>query len=566
MPRIHHGLAAPTRRCSTPAPRRRALRPFMLGLVAACCTLVAHGFEVDTGDSALKLRWDNTLKYSAAARLKNADARLLGNPNNDDGDRNFGKGLISNRVDLLSELDATINRSYGLRLSAAAFYDSVYNRHNDNPGFAGGAFPNTTGAADVFTAETRRVHGRKAEVLDAFVFGKADLGDSLSVSGRLGRHAILWGESLFLGANAIAGGQMPVDVVKLMSVPGTQFKEAIRPVPQVSGQLQLSASVSLAAYYQLRWERSVVPAVGSYFSNVDVAVDGAQQLLLGGPVAPRSADIRPKDSGQGGLQLRWRVADTDLGFYAIRFHNKTPQVVPTVGFLVPPPTPVVGPLAFQQVYHSGIQAYGFSASHTLGDYNVAMEASTRRNQDLASTQGADASALGGPGLGGDNPGYAVGNTAHFNLSTLATLPGWALWNEASLMGEVAWNRVLSITKGATAVDPRATRDAWALKVQLEPTYRQVLAGLDIGVPVGLGWAPRGSRSMALGPSAVPADGNGELNIGLNGSYLDAWRFSLSWTHYFGSVNTFQVLPSNAYSYQQSLKDRDFLALSLRRTF
>ena len=119
MPQTQYGLAALTRRGSKPAPRRRAIRPFLLSLVAACCAPGAHAFEVETGDSALKLRWDNTLKYSAAARLKSADARLLGNPNNDDGDRNFGKGLISNRVDLLSELDATFNRSYGLRLARA---------------------------------------------------------------------------------------------------------------------------------------------------------------------------------------------------------------------------------------------------------------------------------------------------------------------------------------------------------------------------------------------------------------------------------------------------------------
>ena len=48
---------------------------------------------------------------------------------------------------------------------------------------------------------------------------------------RAGKHSVLWGESLFFGTNAIAGGQQPFDVVKLLSVPSTQFKEAIRPVP-----------------------------------------------------------------------------------------------------------------------------------------------------------------------------------------------------------------------------------------------------------------------------------------------------------------------------------------------
>jgi len=53
----------------------------------------------------VKLRWDNTLKYSDAFRLKDQSRRLIADPNSDDGDRNFDKGIISNRLDLLSELD-----------------------------------------------------------------------------------------------------------------------------------------------------------------------------------------------------------------------------------------------------------------------------------------------------------------------------------------------------------------------------------------------------------------------------------------------------------------------------
>lgn len=554
-------MTQPTR-SRVPVQTRRL--PVARAALAALVSLAgpACAFDIELDNADLRARWDNTVKWSGAARLKAADPVLLASPNHDDGDRNFGKGVISNRLDLLSEFDLSYQRTLGLRLSAAAFYDSVYNRRNDNPGFAGGAFPNHAGAANEFTEATRNVHGRKAEWLDAFVFGKTEIGES-TLSGRLGRHGLLWGESLFFGANAIAGGQMPVDIVKLISVPNTQFKEAIRPVPQVSGHLQISPDLSVSAYYQFRWARSVAPAVGSYFSNVDVAVDGAESLLLPPPLSPafRQADGRPENSCQGGLQFKLRAAETDYGFYAIRFHNKTPQVVPVVGFVVPPPTPVVAPVGFKQVYQQGITAFGASASRTVGDFNLAAEVSVRHHQDLASTQGADASGLGGPSLG-----YAVGNTAHINLSTLAMLPATPLWAEANLLGEIAWNRVLRITDNAAAVDPNATRDAVALRFQLEPTYRQVLPGLDLGVPFGLGWAPKGSRSMALGPLAMPADGGGDVSLGLNGSYLDAWRFSLSVTHYIGKTATFQSGANNAYTYQQSLHDRDYVALSLRRTF
>jgi hypothetical protein len=574
--------------------KRKALSP----VVAACSALMGtpgvHAMDIDVGNPDVALRWDNTLKVSAAWRLKNASPELLANSNTDDGDRNFGKGLVSSRIDWLTEADVTWRKRYGARISGAAWYDAVYNRGNDNPGFAGGAFPNQVSVpADEFTDDTRRLHGRKAEILDAFAFASTEIGEARA-SLRLGRHSVLWGESLFFGANAIAGGQSPVDVTKLLSVPGTQFKEAIRPVPQLSAQLQLTSAFSLGAYYQFRWDKNRLPAVGSYFSAVDTAPNGGEQILLpqaasGGAFldgnAPRQADLRAKNSGQGGVQLRYHGEDTDFGAYLIRFHDKSFQQVANLGVRsvinVPGPGCVVSgsfatgpascglvaPASYRLIYHEGITALGFSASRTFGEVNLAGEVSYRHNMDLASSQASDASGLGAaPTDNGDNPGYAVGNTLHVNLSTLWQVPATPLFREATLAGEIAWNRVLKVTRNAAALDPHATRDAVSLRMVMEPIYRQVVGGLDLGVPIGLGWSPKGSRSMALGPGVMPPEGGGDISLGLNGTYLDAWRFSVGWTHYFGASGTFIEGSDNHYSYRQSLKDRDFVSLSLRRTF
>lgn len=547
------------------------LRPVVAACVAFAAASPARAIDIDLGTADVVLRWDHTVKVSAASRLKTADPVLLAHPNNDDGDRNFGKGLISSRLDWLTEADVTWRKQFGARISAAAWYDGVYNRPNDNPGFAGGAFPNQTSVpANEFTQATRQVHGRDTEVLDAFAFGRFEVGE-MNATVRAGRHSLLWGESLFFGANAVAGGQMPVDAVKLVSVPGTQFKEAIRPVPMVSGQLQASANLTLGAYLQTRWQPTRTAAVGSYFSNSDQAVEGGENLLLGAAgAAPRGADLRPKDSGQGGVQLRYRGDSTDYGVYLMRFHSKLPQLVPRLTLLTPPavPEPTAVPVGYNLVYHEGISALGASASRTFGDFNVAIEASLRHNQDLASTGGADTSAfVPGPAPDNrDNPAYAVGRTAHINLSTLATLPATPLWREATWVAELAWNRVLSVTKNAAAADPNATRDGTALRFVLEPTYRAVIPGVDLGVPIGLGWAPKGSRPLAMNnPNAWIADGGGDVSVGLNGSFRDAWRFSLALTHYFGKAATFNDA-NNAFSWQQTLRDRDFVAASLRYSF
>jgi Protein of unknown function (DUF1302) len=571
----------------TPRSAVLSVRPVAAAAVALL-TVQASAMEIDVGNPDVKLNWDNTVKYSAAARVGKPEAGLLANPNTDDGNRNFGRGLVSSRLDLLSEMDLQY-RNVGLRLSGAAWYDSVYNRTNDNPGLAGGAFPNQVSVPyNQFTDETRKLHGRKAEMLDAFVFGAFQLGES-RLSVRAGKHAVQWGESLFFGSNAIAGAQGPIDVIKGASVPGTQFKELIRPVPQLSAQWQVNSKFSLGAYYQFRWEANRLPGTGSYFSVVDGEQILLPQAAQGGAFldgnAPLLADLRAKDSGQGGVQMRFRGEDTDYGAYLVRFHNKSFQQVPNVGVRSvlyvpgagcvvpgsmatgPSSCGMVAPLSSRLVYHEGITALGFSASRTFEAVNIAGEISYRHNMDLASTRGADASALGGLATNNsDNPAYAVGNTLHVNVSSMWTLPITPLFNEASLTSEIAWNRVLKVTKNPGAVDLNATRDAVAVRMLFEPTYRQVATGLDIGVPIGLGWSPKGSRSMALGAGAMPAEGGGDFSIGLNGAYLDAWRFSVAYTHYFGSADTFLTGTDNRYSYKQTAKDRDFVSVSLRRTF
>jgi hypothetical protein len=59
-------------------------------------------------------------------------------------------------------------------------------------------------------------------------------------------------------------------------------------------------------------------------------------------------------------------------------------------------------------------------------------------------------------------------------------------------------------------------------------------------------------------------GIGDLSIGLNGAYLDVWRFGLNFTHYFGEAAPF--IDGGHRSFKQSNADRDFVSLNLRRSF
>jgi hypothetical protein len=552
----------------------RKIRPVSCGrwqyqcvmAIASLFATTVYATEIDVGNSDVRISWDNTVKYSASWRAENASTQLTSRSNYDDGDRNFGKGMTSNRVDMLSEIDLTY-KDLGARVSAAAWYDELYNRHNDNNS------PLTVNSVSVptdrFPQATRTLHGKKGELLDAFIFGKAEF-DDMRASARLGRHALLWGESLFFGNNGIAGGQAPIDVVKAQSVPSTTFKELIRPVGQVSGQIQLNSTTSVGAYYQYRWEKTRLPAAGSYFSSTDILDAGGERILAGptnnGPAFFRGRDLEAKNSGQGGVQLRYSPegSGVDFGFYAIRFHAKTPiaYIRPGVGF-----NPLTGQIGdYQLVYPEGIKAFGVSASSTIGTLNLSGELSTRRNtplvtppQTVTTTQSAD---------NNGNPAYAIGNSVHAQVSFLYSFTPNALTTESTLVGEVAWNRLASITRNPQALDPGVTRDAWGLRLQYEPFYRQVSPGLDISLPVGVGYFPKGRSAVV---SNFGPDKGGDTTFGISGIYRDTWRFGLAYTHYFGSQDTALVPnPSNPAqninSFKQVLGDRDFVSLTVRTTF
>ena len=444
--------------------RRPVCSSAPFGLSAALlvlCSQAAQAFDIDTGNPDFKLRWDNTVKYSAAWRTQNPSSKLTEGQvalNQDDGDRAFKKGLISNRTDILSELDLSF-QDFGARLSGAAWYDSEYQGNNDNND------PSRANARSVgydeFTDDTRHLHGGDGEILDAFVYWNGELADR-ATSVRAGRHGLIWGESLFFGANGIAGGMAPVDVVKAQSVPNTQFKEITRPVNQLSGTFQLTDDVSLGAYYQLEWEETRLPAAGSYFSTSDTIGEGNERLIVGAPFPaflggnPASPaaffhgnDKEARSSGQGGLQLKYSAETVEYGLYAIQYHDKTPKLYLKPSTAAPNfSTGQIG--EYYWVYPEDIRALGASFSTTVDEYSFAGEASMRWNMPLVSN---GQTVL--PGVIADNDDdalYAVGRTAHVNLNVLASFGPNFIARESGLVGEVAWNRLLSVTKNRAALD------------------------------------------------------------------------------------------------------------------
>jgi len=573
-----------------------------LAAAAALMLPAAQAFDIETPDHPdIKVRLDLTPKFSLGYRLKDPSAALSrldvavdpGTVNEDDGNHNFNKGLVSRRFDLLAELDFSAP-NFGGRISATAWHDGAYLGRNDYQGtalYAGGTplgpvvstANNQAGQeANEFLPATRRQHGRGGEVLDAFAYVKGEIG-GMKATLRLGKHTLQWGESLFFGQNGIANAQGPVDIAKIVSVPGWQFKEVLLPVEQASGTLRLAEGLQLGAYYQFKWRKSKLPGVGSYFSNQDyvgggrvnfgVAPDGSPIEL---PVVD-AADLRPKDSGQGGVQLRWSPpgGDYEFGFYAVQYHDKTPSAL-------------VFDFANGNVhlaYASKIRSYGASVTSSIGQLNWALEGSIRQNTPLNS----DPAVVGGPSpvptcdTSSETPCYALGDTAHLQVSGIYVLQPSALWQGGVLLGELAYNRTLKVKRDIFALgpdgssagiggqDPNTTKGAFALRLLFEPSYFQVAPGLDLSVPIGLGWN-FGGRSSAVGNFAGGVSDGGDWTVGIKGRYQNAWNVSLTYNDFFGKAKTFTetLVPGSGsprqLTFGQTLRDRAYVAFSASRTF
>lgn len=528
----------------------------VLMLFVALLPWQVQAFQFDTGNSDLKIRWDNTLKYSAAYRLTEPSDTLIADANYDDGDRNFDKGLVSNRIDWLSELEASLAFG-GIRVSAAGWYDQIYNESNDNDS------PLTNNSTSVdndeFTDETRELYGKNVELMDAFAYGNLDLAD-VGITVRAGRFTQVYGETLFFGSNGIGDAQGPIDIYRLIQVPGTQFKEVLRPVEQVSCDVQLTSNLSFGAYYQLRWHESRIPAAGSYLSNAEIIGEGTESWILGPGVAmTHKDDLEADDQGQGGVRLRYTLdaVGIDLGLYAARYHAKTPS-----GAYIDP----VITMNYRWVYAQDIETYGVSATGSLGQLNWATELSYRRNVPLNSDPQVDVGLTSGNDE--NNRLYAVGETAHANLSGIYVLQANPFCNGGALVAELAYNTRLDITDNESALAQNTTKEAWALRMVFEPAYFQVLTGLDLSVPMGVGYNFKG-RSSAIGNFNGGSSNAGDLSVGLGFTYRSVWKAGLSYVKYFGDEETFTVPHNSAgphLSFDQSLADRDFISFYISRAF
>ncbi len=293
---------------------------FTVGLAPA-----ARAFVFEFG--AVKGSFDTTVSVGGLYRINDPDHDYYSissggrqrSSNADDGNLNYRHGMSSFLVKANHDLQLDYQNA-GLFVRGYYFNDFVNSNGNR--------------ARTPLSPDAEKVVAQGAELLDAYVYVKEKFGD-MPATFRFGRQVLSWGESTFIpnGINSIN----PIDVAKLRT-PGSELKEALRPLTMASFAVNLTEDLSLEAFYLFDWERTRVDPPGTYFSTNDFVAKGGTKVYLGfGAIADsaalgaisRGTDREPGSSGQYGLNLKWLahgLNDTEFGLYYMNYHSRLPVI------------------------------------------------------------------------------------------------------------------------------------------------------------------------------------------------------------------------------------------------
>ncbi|WNC70823.1 DUF1302 domain-containing protein [Thalassotalea psychrophila] len=357
-------------------------------------TSQANAVQFDLGD--FKVSFDSTFSYGESHRIEDRNWDGIGKSNNLNNNIDWvnnppgqsdvwlnGAGSYSTNGDL-GNLNYDSGEAFSRMFKGNHELDITYSNDVGDFGvFARGMYFYDFEMMDNSRPYTHPVTGkelspcddddakdeicRDVRLLDAFVYADFYVGDT-PVSIRVGDQVIGWGESTLI-AHGISEIN-PVDIARLKA-PGSELKEAFIPFGAVWASVGVTENFNIEAFYQYRWEKSVLPAPGSYFSTNDFAGSGGHlnniQLGFGGLVdrnleqfiaelndvgdSLRMGDATavgdytamltnqglkgngsrgertPDDGGQYGLKFSYffpSLNDTELALYYINYHSRRP--------------------------------------------------------------------------------------------------------------------------------------------------------------------------------------------------------------------------------------------------
>jgi hypothetical protein len=590
------------------------LRGCLLAIaVALAISPSAHAVQFQWGD--WDGSWDNTISYGISWRGESPDPALIGIGNGgtgptlvtDDGTLNFDKGdIFSNIVKGTSELEID-NGKFGAFGRIKYWYDFELENSSKPHGHGPNDYEPGGKLDDRDFADYAKFSG--IALLDLFVYGAFELGDN-PLDVRIGRQVLKWGEATFIqGVNVLN----PIDVSAFRR-PGAEIKEGLLPVALIYGNLGLPAGWSLEAFYQFKWEETVLDGCGTYFSTADFASKGCNELLapdIGFPdvITQNIMNVRKdpfvdeaSDSGQWGIAARNYVekVDTEFGFYYQRLHSRTPVI--NVRYTAAAAldsvlggTPVPG--WYQIAYPEDIDIYGVSFATNVGVVALSGEVSYKKdmpvgvngttelvgglgvfsnfpvcgvNPLLLGQFGPRACAAFSEFLFGDGDGLAQG-WDRFDV-TQAQTTALYFWDQGlgservTLIGEVAWigvddlPSIAEMPYGRNPIFGRPTNlggvNDKGFVTSNSWGYRIRAAANYTNVFAGVSLTPSVAWAHDVnGTSPTPTflDGRKAFSLALGANYLTKYRGSISYTWFSGGV-------------ANPAADRDFFSFTVSADF
>lgn len=557
--------------CARPQARRPAA--VMTAAAVALAAGEAAAFQIDVGSPDAEVRWDNTVKYNVGVRMEERDKTLGDTWALQAGEYKFDKhDVVTNRVDLLSEFDFIYKKYYGFRVSGAAWYDKAYDGSvTGNPAYQAAGF-GTAYPGNRFTNTIKRYYTHSGELLDAFVFGRAEFGD-VPVDVRFGRHNLYWGESLFSPIHGVSYSQGPVDFRKAVATPGSEAKELFLPLHQLSATAQLSETVSVAAQYQLEWKPYRIYEGGTYFTFSDLVFQGGTNFLG----LPYNGDVQsgphatPKDRGNWGVNLKASPAwlDGTAGLYYRKFDDRVPAVLSPGGTFS----------ELHNAYAKDVKLLGVSLSKQIAGVAVGAELVHRKNTPLNTVFGAAEIARGDSWHALANAIAYVGKTPAFDSAVLLAELTYSrldkvYGNTAANFSSVNHTCVSATgTLGGTKRDGCSTKDAWGISLTFTPTWFQALPSVDLSMPIHYDRGLKGNSPVPFGGN----EGSGTWSIGLSADYMAKYKFDIAYSDYFGkytaAANPFAGVPGIGATGMGStnggnalIHDRGWLSVTFKTSF
>tara|TARA_R110001599_G_scaffold353188_1_gene590629 strand:- start:69362 stop:70888 length:1527 start_codon:yes stop_codon:yes gene_type:complete len=502
-------------------------------------------------------------------------------------------GISSSRFDIRTELDVVWKRDFGFRVSAAGWYDAAY-EDSDNP--KKGTLPKSGGQAydyswagltyapGDYSNEAEDLHLLGGELLDAFVFGNWNIGDT-ALGVRAGRHTIYWGQSLLANGaiTGIAGSMTALDSAKGLSVPGTEAQELFLPSTKISTVFQATDNLTFNAYYEFEHRVNRNPETGTYWSPVEVLTENSECFVLSPGTATtqrgcfKVKDNKVQDSGEYGFNIQYTIQRWNLETSWVYINGSDRTVAGVYGTFGGVDPEIVAKYKkpwneggananilgeWGWVYKKEVETFGISLAKEMFDISFGMDIAYRKNAGL--NPNFTASLLGHPGETpadfspdpDDYPG-ATGDIWGVVINGLGFLNGdWGLWDGGTWILEYSTSWLDDYGKNPEFANDRIHKGRVTSQIGaiFRPTWFQVFPGWDMTLPMSVSYGIDGEQPPQ---GTVTHEELGNASVGIAFKIDETWDMEARYSAYFGPTDNGTTGPLN---------DRDNVSFTIKRTF